>query len=458
MRASYVLTVLPCFGSAFYSPLLRSTAREQNAVSPTLLHNPAARAPINIVIMQRAAAATASLELDDDAQQSSSGALSFLPEAWQPPATKFLWLCFSYLLLKLLRPFASVLLSTFVMCFIAQSFVTNGLKLLKRVSEPFGFSAERTQLLYPIARRYLVITFFVSIVAIISTLVVSSVPRIVADSQYLLAVSASDDPYIFAANTIRNLLGDVTATRVENFLSWRETGVAITGKVTSGSWSGERSSRFVALVASQIKGPVQTYLSNVVAITRAAAGALLGGLVQGVVSLLFSLIIMWDLPAIAKGVRSIGAGSRRQWVRSLYGEVAPKVSSLALIMGRSFEAQALIAVVNTILTTLGMIALGLPGVVFLALFVLLCSFVPVAGFFLSTIPMMLVALTEYGINKMLLVRNRWCIIARESLHLRIRQRPPSCAALSLSHTCTHTYTRTTRTHAHTYTHGARRWC
>ena len=50
-----------------------------------------------------------------------------------------------------------------------------------------------------------------------------------------------------------------------------------------------------------------------------------------------------------------------------------------------------------------MVALGLPGVVFLGLFVLLCSFIPVAGLVLSTIPMMLVALSEYGVASAALV-------------------------------------------------------
>jgi len=117
------------------------------------------------------------------------------------------------------------------------------------------------------------------------------------------------------------------------------------------------------------------------------------------------------LPALSKGVRSLGR-SRRSWVRALYRQLAPKLSSLALIMGRSFEAQALIAIVNTVLTTAGMVMLRLPGVVFLALFVLLCSFVPVAGFILSTIPMLLVALYEYGVTTALL-----CVLMVAIVHL-----------------------------------------
>lgn len=43
---------------------------------------------------------------------------------------------------------------------------------------------------------------------------------------------------------------------------------------------------------------------------------------------------------------------------------------------------------------LGMWALALPGSGLLSLFVFICGFVPIAGVFLSTIPMGFVALTE----------------------------------------------------------------
>ena len=50
-----------------------------------------------------------------------------------------------------------------------------------------------------------------------------------------------------------------------------------------------------------------------------------------------------------------------------------------------------------------MVLLGLPAVGFLSLIVLICSFIPVAGIVMSTIPLCLVALSEYGVVKMLQV-------------------------------------------------------
>lgn len=295
-----------------------------------------------------------------------------------------------------LRPFFGVLLTTFVMSFIAQSFISNALKFLRahKITKSIGNLSS--------TRSALVLVFYISIISIVSMLLVGTVPRLIADSQYLLRISESDDPYVFIANAVRNVLGDDSTARIENFLLWRDQGVTASAPRVSGVWGDARSSRFVKLLSSQLKTPVQSYLFSVVALTKRIAASATSALMQGVVSLLFSFLIMWDLPSLSRGVKSL-ANSKRKWVSELYTDVAPRVAVFASIMGRSFEAQALIALVNTVLTTAGMVFLGLPGVVFLALFVLLCSFIPVAGFILSTIPMLIVALTEYGVGKMLLV-------------------------------------------------------
>ena len=54
---------------------------------------------------------------------------------------------------------------------------------------------------------------------------------------------------------------------------------------------------------------------------------------------------------------------------------------------------------NTALTVLGMWILHIPGIGLLGLFVFICSFIPIAGVFISTAPIAFVALTEYGFLK-----------------------------------------------------------
>ena len=67
--------------------------------------------------------------------------------------------------------------------------------------------------------------------------------------------------------------------------------------------------------------------------------------------------------------------------------------------GEGMRMQARIAMVNTALTAAGMWALAIPGVGLLSLFVFICSFIPIAGCFISTVPVAFVALTEYGFLK-----------------------------------------------------------
>jgi predicted PurR-regulated permease PerM len=64
-------------------------------------------------------------------------------------------------------------------------------------------------------------------------------------------------------------------------------------------------------------------------------------------------------------------------------------------MGRAFQAQTLIALCNTVLTYLGLSFLGVESRYFLSVIVFFCSFIPVLGVFLSTIPMSIVALVQH---------------------------------------------------------------
>ena len=71
----------------------------------------------------------------------------------------------------------------------------------------------------------------------------------------------------------------------------------------------------------------------------------------------------------------------------------------AILPGYLLLLQARIALVNTALTAMGMWVLMIPGIGLLSLFVFLCSFIPIAGCFISTVPIGFVALTEYGFLK-----------------------------------------------------------
>ena len=116
-----------------------------------------------------------------------------------------------------------------------------------------------------------------------------------------------------------------------------------------------------------------------------------------VLSLLFSFLIVLDLPRLSKSVANL----EHTKVKFIYLEVADSIRDFAHVLGRALEAQLFIALVNSVLTALGLYLLGLGGhVAFLAVIVFICSFIPVAGVFISSLPISLIALQTAGLKIM----------------------------------------------------------
>lgn len=112
---------------------------------------------------------------------------------------------------------------------------------------------------------------------------------------------------------------------------------------------------------------------------------------------IFALLIVLDLPRISAKVQSLAESN----VKGFYDEIAPGIFAFGNGMGRAFQAQTIIALVNTALTALGLLALGIPAIAVLSVIVFFCSFIPVAGVFLSTVPIALMALNHGSGSTML---------------------------------------------------------
>ena len=116
-------------------------------------------------------------------------------------------------------------------------------------------------------------------------------------------------------------------------------------------------------------------------------------------ALLFSFLIVLDLPDLAAKVR----GLENTRLRFLYLSVADNLREFSVVLGRALEAQLIIAIINSVLTAIGITALGLgQHVAFLSMIVFLCSFLPVIGVFISSVPICLIALQVVGPKTMLL--------------------------------------------------------
>lgn len=117
---------------------------------------------------------------------------------------------------------------------------------------------------------------------------------------------------------------------------------------------------------------------------------------QFLLSLLFSFLIVYDLPNLRAGVLSL----EKTRLRYVYEEVADSLLAFGRTLGRAFEAQILIAIANTVLTAIGIWVINIrQELAFISLIVFFCSFVPIAGVFISSVPICLLALQQGGVSK-----------------------------------------------------------
>lgn len=115
-----------------------------------------------------------------------------------------------------------------------------------------------------------------------------------------------------------------------------------------------------------------------------------------VISLIFSFLIMLDLPAMNAWIVTM----KDTRLGAIYDETSDTVVQFAGVLGQVFQAQILIALANAVLTVVGLVALGVPSIAFLTLVVFLCSFVPVLGVFVSSVPIGLLALRDGGLDQL----------------------------------------------------------
>lgn len=258
-----------------------------------------------------------------------------------------------------------------------------------------------------VPRRAVVGVFYAFIVTAITVLSLMTVPTVIRESNYFITTLQSENPYVYVANSLRRALGDDLTNKLETYVvySIEMPEAAARGRLpegeaenegeVAGEWDEQRARRLGML----LQRSARSYIAATATLITKLLGASTKVVFKALLSLIFSFMVMWDLPVIARGLRRLKS-SRLSF---MYDELAPVVGKFGNVLGKSFEAQGLIALVNTTLTTAGLLVLSIPGVGFLCLVTLICSFIPVAGVFVSTLPMMIIALSEYGVAKAMAV-------------------------------------------------------
>ena len=116
-------------------------------------------------------------------------------------------------------------------------------------------------------------------------------------------------------------------------------------------------------------------------------------------STLFSFLIVLDLDGLKREVMKLDQTK----LKGFYRETMLNIVKFGSVVGKVFEAQAVIALVNTCLTAIGLYFLGIPQIPFLCIGVFICGFIPVAGVFISSVPICLVGLFSGGFGTMFLL-------------------------------------------------------
>lgn len=114
-------------------------------------------------------------------------------------------------------------------------------------------------------------------------------------------------------------------------------------------------------------------------------------------SFVFSFLIVLDLDKLRREVAKL----EKTKLENFYAETVRSIVEFGAVLGKVLEAQAVISLVNTVLTAIALWALGVPNVGFLSLFVFLCGFVPVAGVFISSTPICLIGLYDGGMGTLI---------------------------------------------------------
>ncbi|MEK8023309.1 MAG: AI-2E family transporter [Candidatus Hydrogenedentota bacterium] len=124
-------------------------------------------------------------------------------------------------------------------------------------------------------------------------------------------------------------------------------------------------------------------------------------------SIIFSFLIIWDLPRLSESVRSFGQGRTAE----AYAEISPGLRAFGVMLGKAFEAQTGIAFVNATLTAIGFWLLDIPSLALLSTIVFFCSYIPVLGVILSSLPAALLAFKIGGIITVL-----WLVVMVLAVH------------------------------------------
>ncbi len=301
-------------------------------------------------------------------------------------------------LLWLFRDFFGVVLLSFVLAIVAAPLAAVG---TRRLRMPHWLSLTLVYLLFLAVLgsfvRFVVPSVASEVNRMIGNLPTTEIRLIEAKNRLIDSYPTLRQP---VNGFLRSALPDERVVNIELQLSAERQRLGVTDEQVAGSINGQVAPS--GALAEYFNRQDQLYLSALMAgqfqRVREYAPAVINMLYRAtattVLALLFSFLILIDVKRIGRGIE----GLRSSRVGDFYDEAAEPIARFGMVLGRAIEAQAVIAVVNTALTLVVMLVLGIPLVAMLSLIVFACSFLPVVGVVASTVPIALVALNAGGLG------------------------------------------------------------
>jgi predicted PurR-regulated permease PerM len=282
-------------------------------------------------------------------------------------------------ILLLLRHLFPVIFLTFVLTYIANTLV--------------NVMTRRWKL-----RRVNLAIVYVVFLLVITGVALLVVPRMFSEARQLAVFYISRQPAPSASATPAQPAAQETIIDQQTRKYLDSILVRVFGPDTFRSF--EQSDAYEALV-TRVEGSIRGFIPGVIAAVRGFVNESIAILFQFILSIILSFLILWDLPSLKRGIGALATGRTAE----VYDEIAPSMRAFGVMLGRAFEAQTGIAVVNAILTSIGFLILGIPSIALLATIVFFCSYIPVVGVMLSTVPAALFAFKAGGVQMVL-----WLIV------------------------------------------------
>jgi len=230
-------------------------------------------------------------------------------------------------------------------------------------------------------RRLNVVLVYIAFLAIITGITLLVVPRMLNEARnlarsYITSEAAREEG---AETLIRREARDLV-DRV------------VTGIAGPAEFRDFQQSDAYTTIIGRLESALTTTSRRVTGEVTAFANTALLFALHFVLAMILSFLLIWDMPRTKERLRGFSEGRTAE----IYAEITPSVQAFGIMLGRAFEAQTVVAVVNAVLSTIVFMLLGLPSIALLAVIVFVCSYIPIAGMVLSTLPAAFLALKVGG--------------------------------------------------------------